>query len=108
VATARNISRIALWIAMTGSVIVAGLLAASALGIWMEGAYGNGTPRINSYTVGMGMVPIPALGWIIYLWIFTRLSGFFDIALRTIISFVLVVGAVYCWFMGMFMALFVG
>ena len=106
--TARNIARIALWIAITGSVVVAALLTAAALGIWMEGAYGNGTPRINAYTVGMGIVPIPALAWIIYLWIFTRPSGFFDIALRTIISVAVAVGAVYCWFMGMFMALFVG
>jgi hypothetical protein len=108
VATARDIPRIALWVAITGSVIVAALLTPSALGIWMEGAYLNHTPRINSYTVGMGMVPVPALVWIIYLWIFTRPSGFLDIALRIIISVAVAVGAVYCWFMGMFMALFVG
>jgi len=108
VATFRDIARIALWIAVTGSVFVAALLTASALNIWMEGAYLNPTPRINSYTVGMGMVPIPALAWIVYVWIFRRPGGLFDIALRTIISAVVVAGAAYCWFMGMFMALFVG
>jgi len=108
VATARDIARIALWIAITGSVFAAALLAASEHGIWMEGAYLNPTPRINAYTVGMGMVPIPALAWIVYLWIFRRPGGLFDFALRTIISVVVVAGAAYCWFMGMFMALFVG
>ena len=54
------------------------------------------------------MVPIPALAWIVYVWIFRRPGGLFDIALRTIISAVVVAGAAYCWFMGMFMALFVG
>jgi hypothetical protein len=108
VATARDIARIALLIAITGSVAVAVLLTASALGIWMEGAYLNPTPRINAYTVGMGLVPIPGLAWIVYLWSRTRPQGLFDIALRLVISAAVVVGAAYCWLLGMFMALFVG
>jgi hypothetical protein len=107
-ATVRDVARIALSIAMAGSVIVAALLTAARLGIWMEGASLHPTPRINAFTVGMGIVPIPALAWIIYLWIFTRPRGFLDIALRTIVSVALVIGAGYCWLDAMFMALFVG
>jgi hypothetical protein len=108
VATVRDVARIALWIAITGSVMVSALLAASEHGIWMEGAYLNPTPRINAYTVGMGLVPIPGVAWIVYLWSRTRPVGLFDIALRLIISAAVVVGAAYCWLLGMFMALFVG
>ena len=56
----------------------------------------------------MGIAPIPTLAWIVYLWGRTRPSGFFDIALRIVVSVVLVLGAIYCWFFGMFAALFVG
>ena len=106
-ATVRDIARTALWIAIAGSVMVAALLAASKLGIWMEGANLHPTPRINAFTVGLGIVPIPAVAWIVYLWLFARPSGFLDTALRTIISVAVVVGAVYCWFDAFFMAYFV-
>lgn len=107
-ATAGNIARIALSVAIIGSVIVAALLIASALGIWMEGANLHPTPRINAFTVGMGIVPIPALAWTVFLWLRTRPRGFFDIAVRIVVSVLLVVGAAYCWFCSMFAALFVG
>jgi hypothetical protein len=74
----------------------------------MEGANLHPTPRINASTVGMGIAPIPALAWIVYLWGRTRPGGFFDIALRIVVSVVLVLGAIYCWFFAMFAALFVG
>jgi hypothetical protein len=48
-------------VAAVGSVVVAGLLAASSLGNWMSGAYLHPTPRIHSYTVGLGLVPLPAI-----------------------------------------------
>jgi hypothetical protein len=35
--------------------------------------------------VGMGIVPIPVLAWIVYLWSSTRPGGFFDIALRIVV-----------------------
>jgi hypothetical protein len=108
VATARNIPRIALWIAITGSVIVAVLASAAALGIWMEGANLHPTPRINAFTVGLGIVPIPVLAWIVYLWVRTRPDGFLDIALRIVISVALAVGAYYCFGIAMFAAYFVG
>jgi hypothetical protein len=108
VATARDIARIAVSIAITGTVIVAALLAAAALGIWMEGAYLHPTPRINAFTVGLGIVPIPVLAWIVYLWIRTRPEGLFDIVLRLIISVALAVGAFYCWGIAFFAAYFVG
>jgi hypothetical protein len=107
-ATVRDVARIALSIAMAGSVAVAALLTAARLGVWMEGANLHPTPRINAFTVGMGIVPIPVLAWIVYLWSSTRPGGFFDIALRIVVSVVLVVGAIYCWFYAMFAALFVG
>ena len=107
-ATVRDTSRIALWIAITGSVVVAAILTAAALGIWMEGANGNHTPRINALTVGMGIMAVPAFAWIVYLWSFARPRGFFDIALRIVVSVTLVVGAIYCWFYAMISALFVG
>jgi len=107
VATVRDVARIALRIAIAGSVVVAALLAASALGIWMEGANLHPTPRINALTVGWGMVPIPVLGWIVYVWTYVRPSGFFDIALRTILSVTLVVGAVYSSLYAFFYAYFV-
>ena len=106
-ATVKDVTRITLWIAITGSVIVAALLTAAALGIWMEGANLHPTPRINAFTVGLGMVPIPVLAWIIYLWIFTRPEGFLDIVLRLIISGALAVGAFYCCAMAFFAAYFV-
>jgi hypothetical protein len=88
--------------------MVAALLTAASLGIWMESAHFNPTPRINASTVGMGIVPIPALAWIVYLWSRTRPRGFFDIAFRIIASVVLVLGSGYCWLVAMIDALFVG
>jgi hypothetical protein len=84
-ATVRDVARIALSIAMAGSVAVGALLTAARLGIWMEGASLHPTPRINALTVGMGIVPIPVLAWIVYLWSSTRPGGFFDIALRIVV-----------------------
>jgi len=87
---------------------MAALLTAAALGIWMEGANLHPTPRINAFTVGLGIVPIPVLAWLVYLWARTRPQGFLDIALRLIISAALATGAFYCWGIAMFAAYFVG
>ena len=106
-ATVRDIARTALWIAIAGSVMVGALLMASKLGIWMEGANLHPTPRINAFTVGCGMVPIPVLAWIVYLWTYVRPSGFIDIALRIIISVTLVVGAAYSCLYAFFLAYFI-
>jgi len=108
VATAKDIARIVLWIAIAGSVIVAALLTSAALGIWMEGANLNHTPRINAFTVGMGIVPFPVLAWIVYVWTRSRPGRLIDIAVRVIVSAALAAGAYFCWGIGMFAAFFVG
>jgi hypothetical protein len=95
-------------VAAIGSAIVAALLAASSLGIWMKGAYLHPTPRINSYTVGLGLVPLPALAWIVYFW--ARLRPRRPLSMLVLVAFscVLVLVAGYCMLMSMFAALFVG
>src|SRR5512142_2656564 len=93
VSNTRRIARVALYIAATASLAVAALLAAAALGIWMENMQYHPTPRINSFTVGLGFVPLPALAWIVYLWTCTRPSRALDIVLRIVVSGVLVWGA---------------
>ena len=105
---AKRIARVALLTAGIGSAVVALLLAAASLGIWMEGANLHPTPRINASTVGLAMAPIPALAWILYLWVRTRPRGVLDVAFRILVSFVLILGAAYCLFAAMFEALFVG
>ena len=105
---ATGLAKIAFWVAAVGSLAVAVLLGAASLGIWMEGANLHPTPRINALTVGLAFVPAPALSWITYVWARTRPSGFLDISLRIGISCALVIGAGYCVFAAMFLALFVG
>jgi hypothetical protein len=101
-------ARTALLIAAIGSVAVAALLAAASLAASLGISMGSATPRINALTVGLVIVPIPALAWIIYLWTRTRPRRFLDIALRILVSCVLVLVAGYCLFAAMFVALFVG
>lgn len=105
--TAR-IAKVALMSAGIGSVVVALLLAAASLGIWMEGANLHPTPRINASTVGLAMTPIPALSWILYLWVCARPRGVLDVAVRILASCVLLLVAAYCLFSALFDALFVG
>jgi hypothetical protein len=93
---------------MIGTVAVGLLLGAASLGIWMEGANQHSTPRINSSTVGLGLAPVPALGWILYLWMRTRPTHFLDVVFRVLVSCVLALGALYCAFASMFEAFFVG
>jgi hypothetical protein len=106
--SAARISKIALTIAAIGTVVVGLLLGAASLGIWMEGANLHPTPRINASTVGLGLAPVPALAWILYLWTRTRPTHFLDVAIRILISCVLAMGALYCIFASMFDAFFVG
>jgi uncharacterized membrane protein len=94
--------------AAIGSGVVALLLAAASLGIWMEGANLHPTPRINASTVGLAIAPIPALAWILYLWVCARPRGILDVAVRLLASCVLVLGAAYCLFAALIEALFVG
>jgi hypothetical protein len=108
VSSAKSIATVALLIAGIGSGIVGLLLAAASLGIWMQGANLNSTPRVNASTVGLTLAPIPALGWILYLWVRTHPRSVLDVAFRIFVSCVLVLGAAYCLFAGIFEASFVG
>ncbi len=87
---------------------MAALLAAAALGIWMEGANLHPTPRINAFTVGLGFVPVPALAWIVYLWTRTSPSRVLDVVFRIVVSCVILLVAGYCLFAAAIGALFVG
>ena len=106
--SADRIAKIALMTAAIGTAVVGLLLGAASLGIWMEGANLHPTPRINASTVAMGLVPVPALAWILYLWTRTRPRRFLDVAIRVLVSCVLAMGALYCIFASMFDAFFVG
>jgi|SRR6266853_3034984 hypothetical protein len=106
--SAASIAKIALITAAIGTAAVGLFLGAASLGIWMEGANLHPTPRINASTVGLGLAPVPALAWILYLWTRTRPSSFLDIVLRVLVSCVLALGALYCAFASMVDALFVG
>jgi hypothetical protein len=108
VSSATSIARVALLTAVIGSGVVGVLLAAASLGIWMRGANLHPTPRINASTVGLAIAPIPALAWILYVWVRTRPRGVLDVALRILVSCSLVLGAAYCLFAALFEALFVG
>ena len=105
---APGLARAALFVAAIGSLAVALLLLAAYFGIWMEGAFLHPTPRINALTVGLAFVPVPALSWITYLWARTRPSRFLDIAIRIVLSCVLLVGIGYAVFAALFLAFFVG
>ena len=104
----KSIAKAALLTAAIGSAAVGLLLAAASLGIWMQGANLHPTPRVNASTVGFALAPIPALAWILYLWVRTRPNGVLDVALRILVSCALMLGAAYCLFAATFEAFFVG
>ena len=105
---ARRLTRIALYIAAVGSFVVAVFFTAAALGIWTENLHFHPTPRINSLTVGRGLVPIPAVAWIVYVWTRTRQVGFPDIAFRILVSGALLWAAYYFVLSALIAAYFVG
>jgi hypothetical protein len=102
------VARIALVTAAIASVAEGLLLGAASLGILMEGANLHPTPRVNASTVGLALSPVAALAWIAYLWTRTRPRRFLDFAMRSVVSFLLLVVAAYCLFAAMFEAFFVG
>jgi len=105
---ATGFAKIAFLVAAIGSLAAVVLLLAAYFGIWMESANLHPTPRINALTVGLAFVLVPALSWISYIWARTRPRRFLDISLRIGVSSALVIGAGYCVFAAMFLALFVG
>lgn len=92
---ARSVSKIALYIAVAGSVVVAVLLGAAALDIGVENMRFHPTPRINTLTVGLGLVPVAALAWVVFLWTRKPLDGFFDIVFRLVVTCGLLEGTYY-------------
>jgi len=107
-ATVTGTGKIAFLTAILGTTAAAALLLASSLGIWMENANLNHTPRYNSMTVGCGIVPIPAVAWIVYLWARIRPRKFAGITTLVVTSLALLLVAAYCVFVAMIAALFVG
>ena len=105
---AKHAARVALIIAVVGSVAAAILLLLAGLGVWMANEYMHPTPRINAFTVGLGIVPVPALAWIVFVWTRTRPTRALDFVVRTALSCALLVGAYFCIGMALFAALFVG
>lgn len=84
------------------------LLAAAALGIWMENMHFHPTPRINPFTIALGIFPVPALAWAVFLWTRTRPKGALDIVFRIVVSGLLFLATYYCVLMAIFAATFVG
>ena len=107
VSNSNSVAKIALLIAGIGSIAVAAPRAAAYFAIWMAGANLHPTPRINAFTVGFGMAPIPALAWVVYLWSRARPSGLLETLFRIVVSCVLVLAAGYCVELALFDALFV-
>jgi hypothetical protein len=105
---AKLAARAALILAVVGSVAVAVLLLLASLGVWMANEYLHPTPRIKALTVGLGIVPVPALAWIVYLWTRTRPTRALDFVVRTAVSGLLLVGAYVCVGLALFDAFFVG
>ena len=105
---ARRMARVALLIADVSSVTVAALLGGAALGIGVDNMRFHPTPRINFFTVGLGLVPVSALAWIVYLWTRKPVSGFLDIVIRLVVSCALAVGVYYAVVFAIFAATFVG
>ena len=74
----KAVAKIALLIAAIGSIAVAALQVAAYFGIWVEGTNLHPTPRINAFTFGLGMAPIPALAWVVCLWSSARVQADFS------------------------------
>jgi len=102
------VARLALGAALASSALVAALLLAARLGLWMAGANLHPTPRINAMTVGLGLVPLAAWAWIVYLWTRPPRGPAWEGALRVALSCLLLILAGYCLLTALLLALFVG
>ena len=102
-----SISKYSLLIAVVFSVPVSALLGAAALGIWTENLHFHPTPRINSLTVGLGLIPVPTVAWVVYIWTRKPTDGILDIALRVVISGSLAAAVYYSLLTALFFAFFV-
>ena len=107
-APTKQVPRSALIAAVVGSIVVGILFGLAQLGVWMANENLHPTPRVNAFTVGMGLTPLPALAWILYVWTRTRPAGIFDFAVRVTITIALLLGAYVCVGLSLFDAFFVG
>src|SRR3982751_3137680 len=103
-----RVAKVSLGTALVGTTLAIMLLAAASLQLWMAGANGNHTPRINAESIGLGIVPLVALTWILYLWTRTWAPGVFSYVVRVVMSCVLLLIFAYCLFAAMFTMFFVG
>ena len=104
----RTPREIAVSISLLLTVLVAALLIAAALNVGMAGAYLHPTPRVNSMTVGLGLVPFLALSVSAVIWLPPRRGSGVALSMRVLGTIALLgVGAV-CGFMSFFLAFFVG
>jgi hypothetical protein len=104
----RTPREIAVSISVLLAVLVAALLIAAALNVGMAGAYLHPTPRVNSMTVGLGLVPFLALSLTAVVWLPPRKGAGGVMLLRVLGTIALLgVGAV-CGSMSLFLAFFVG
>jgi hypothetical protein len=55
-------------VAVAGSVIVAALFLAAVLGLGMNGMHKLGRLRLTPATVGLSLLPFPAVGWVLVMW----------------------------------------
>ena len=103
-----RIPKVALILAASSTAVVAALLGAAALNIGVENMHFHPTPRINTFTVGLGLVPVAALGWIVFMWARKPLDGFLDVLLRVVLTVGLLVGVYNAVGFALFAAFFVG
>ena len=61
-------SRLSSLVAIAGSILVALLFAAAALGIGMDSTYKIWRLRVASSTMALVLLPVPATAWIVVLW----------------------------------------
>jgi hypothetical protein len=55
-------------LALTGSAVVVLLFIVAWLGLGMNGMYKLGRLRVTPATVGLSLLPIPAIAWVFVLW----------------------------------------
>ena len=84
------------------------LLVAAKLDIGMAGAWLHPTPRVNSLTVGLGLVPLLAIAVTTYLWAAPHPAGGAATAARVIGTVVAVAAGGLSLFASLFLAWFVG
>ena len=100
--------RLAGWASVVLALAAGALLVAAKLDIGMAGAWLHPTPRVNSLTIGLGLVPVLAIAVITYLWAPPRPAGDAAVTARVIGTIVAVAAGGLSLFASLFLAWFVG